>query len=132
MTRPTKINLRFHEPEALADFLHVERTRLAPRAHFVGGVAAQRVSEGIKEGFTFGQYLMLVDCMSRTVREGKAFVSQEVESIFDRLQMDAQRWMERVMGMLTRNRFYGSFMSTSRAGVPASAGFPRRKDRLKE
>jgi hypothetical protein len=33
--------------------------------------------------------------------------------------------------MLTRNRFYGSFMSTSRAGVPASAGFPRRKDRLK-
>ena len=102
-----------------------------------GSVAAQRVSEGIeqshwlipiedqrtrgsiregiKEGFTFGQYLMLVDCMSRTVREGKASISQEVESIFDRLQMDAQRWMERVTGMLTRNRLYGSFMSTSRA-----------------
>jgi hypothetical protein len=101
-----------------------------------GSVAAQRISEGIeqshwlvpiedqraggslregiKEGFTFGQYLMLVDCMSRTVREGKACISQEVESIFDRLQMDAQRWMERVTGMLTRNRFYGSFMSTSR------------------
>jgi hypothetical protein len=54
-----------------------------------GSVAAQRVSEGIEEGFTFGQYVMLVDCMSRTVREGKAFVSPEVESIFDRLQMDA-------------------------------------------
>jgi hypothetical protein len=25
---------RFHEPEALADFLHVEPTRLAPQAHF--------------------------------------------------------------------------------------------------
>ncbi|MFO0011378.1 MAG: hypothetical protein ACK553_01415, partial [Planctomycetota bacterium] len=56
-----------------------------------GSVAAQRVSEGIeqshwlipiedqrtlgsiregiKEGFTLGQYLMLVDCMSRTVND---------------------------------------------------------------
>ncbi|MFN9602289.1 MAG: hypothetical protein ACK6A7_02435, partial [Planctomycetota bacterium] len=73
------------------------------------------IREGIKEGFTLGQYLMLVDCMSRTVREGKASISQEVESIFDRLQMDTQRVMERVTGMLTRNRLYGSFMSTSRA-----------------
>ena len=101
-----------------------------------GSVAAQRVSEGIeqshwlipiedqrargsiregiKEGFTFGQYLMLVDCMSRTFRKGKAVISQEVESIFDRLQMDAERLLERVQVMLTRQRFYGSFMSTSR------------------
>jgi|GEM_PF-5462601 len=31
------------------------------------------------------------------------------------LQIDAQRRMERVTGMLTRNRHYGSFMSTSRS-----------------
>ncbi len=88
------------------------------QSHWLVSIEDQRaggsIREGIKEGFTFGQYLMLVDCMSRTVREGKACISQEVESIFDRLQMDAQRWMERVTGMLMRNRFYGSFMSTSR------------------
>jgi len=102
-----------------------------------GSVAAQRVSEGIeqdhwlvpiedrrsqgstregiKEGFTLGQYLMLVDCMSRKFREGKASISHEVESIFDRLQMDAERFLERVALMLTNQRFYGSFMSTSRS-----------------
>jgi hypothetical protein len=32
--QPTKVNFCFHEPEALADFLHFERTRLAPQAHF--------------------------------------------------------------------------------------------------
>jgi hypothetical protein len=34
MTQSTLVSFRLHEPEALADFLHVERTRLAPRAHF--------------------------------------------------------------------------------------------------
>jgi hypothetical protein len=29
-----QVNFRFHEPEALADFSHIERTRLAPQAHF--------------------------------------------------------------------------------------------------
>jgi hypothetical protein len=101
-----------------------------------GSVAAQRVSEGIeqdhwlipiedqrsqgssregiKEGFTLGQYLMLIDCMSRKVREGKVNLSPDVESIFDRLEMDAQRWLVRVTQMLTSQRFYGSFMSASR------------------
>ena len=32
--QPTEVNFRFHEPEALADFLHVEETWLAPQAHF--------------------------------------------------------------------------------------------------
>jgi hypothetical protein len=101
-----------------------------------GSVAAQRVSEGIdqdhwlvpiedkrsqgskregiKQGFTVGQYLMLVDCMSRSVREGKANISPEVASIFDRLEMDAQDWLSRVTNMLNSHRFYGSFMSASR------------------
>lgn len=70
--------------------------------------------EGIKEGFTLGQYLMLVDCMSRSVREGKANIPEEVHSIFERLHMDAERWLDRVTNMLASHRFYGSFMSTSR------------------
>jgi hypothetical protein len=70
--------------------------------------------EGIKEGFTLGQYLMLVDCMSRSVREGKVNLSPDVESIFERLEMDAQCWLGRVTQMLTSQRFYGSFMSASR------------------
>ena len=71
-----------------------------------GSVSAQQVSEGIEdncwlipiedqrsqggkregliEGFTLGQYLMLVDCTSRTVRDNKQSVSTELESIFDR------------------------------------------------
>jgi hypothetical protein len=70
--------------------------------------------EGIKEGFTLGQYLMLVDCMSRTVREGKTHLTQEVESILERLEIDAQRWLERFTNLLTNHRFHGSFMSTTR------------------
>ena len=41
--------------------------------------------EGMREGFTLGQYLMLVDYTSRLVRDGKAAVTAEVESIFTRL-----------------------------------------------
>jgi hypothetical protein len=29
----TNFDFHFHEPEALADLLHIERTRLAPQAH---------------------------------------------------------------------------------------------------
>jgi len=76
---------------------------------------AQR--EGMKEGFTLGQYLMLVDCMSRTVREGKANLTQDIQSIFDRLEMDAQRWLKRVTRLLTSHRFYGGFMSTTREAL---------------
>jgi len=39
------------------------------------------VGEGMREGFTLGQYLMLVDYTSRLVRDGKATVTAEVESI---------------------------------------------------
>jgi hypothetical protein len=34
LVQSSKFTFRFHEPEALADFLHTERTRLAPQAHF--------------------------------------------------------------------------------------------------
>jgi len=73
--------------------------------------------EGIKAGCTLGQYLMLVDCMSRSVREGKASVTQEFQSLFDRLEMDAERWLDRLTKLLTNNRLYGSFMATTQASL---------------
>lgn len=104
-----------------------------------GSVAAQKVSEGIeqdhwlvpiedrrsqgseregiKEGFTLGQYLMLVDCMSRSVREGKANISRDVQSILDRLEIDASRLLERLTTLFTSNRFYGSFMASTREAL---------------
>ena len=46
----------------------------------------------MREGFTLGQYLMLVDYTSRLVRDGKAAVTAEVESIFTRLGSSAESW----------------------------------------
>jgi hypothetical protein len=43
---PKKINFRFPEPLALADFLQVERTRLAPQAHFFRLCPAHAVVSG--------------------------------------------------------------------------------------
>jgi len=44
------------------------------------------------EGFTLGQYLLLVDYTSRVVRKGKAVVSRELAGIFERLQSSAEIW----------------------------------------
>ncbi|MCE3014504.1 MAG: hypothetical protein LW870_01445, partial [Pirellula sp.] len=48
--------------------------------------------KGIVEGFTLGQYLLLVDYTSRVVRKGKAVVSRELAGIFERLQSSAEIW----------------------------------------
>ena len=90
-------------------------------SHWLVPIEDQRshgsMREGIKEGFTLGQYLMLVDCMSRKVREGKASISPEIESIFERLELNTQRLLDRVANMLSNHRFYGSYMSATRNGL---------------
>ena len=73
--------------------------------------------EGIKSGFALGQYLLLVDSISRSVREGKAQLAQSLASIFERLEMDADRFEQRLTNMLKTNRFYGSFCSASREAL---------------
>lgn len=77
--------------------------------------------EGIKPGFTLGQYLLFVDDMSRSVRKGKAHLAREVASIMDRLEMDAQRMADRVQRMLSSGRFYGSFLSATQKGLRSVA-----------
>lgn len=108
-----------------------------------GSVAAQQASEGIeddqwlipiedrrerggaragiKSGFTLGQYLMLVDGMSRCVREGKAHLEKEVASILDRLEMDAERMAHRLHSMLKHHRFYGCFHAATRDAIRRAA-----------
>ncbi len=69
--------------------------------------------EGMREGFTLGQYLMLVDYTSRFVRDGKASVTAEVESIIMRLGSSAESWGARML-KLSGARLLGRFMSASR------------------
>jgi len=69
--------------------------------------------EGMREGFTLGQYLMLVDYTSRLVRDGKASVTAEVESIFARLGSSAESWGARML-KLSGSRLLGRFLSASR------------------
>ncbi len=45
----------------------------------------------------------------------EANITQDVQSILDRLEMDAHRTLARVTNLLTSHRFYGSFMSATRA-----------------
>ncbi len=44
------------------------------------------------EGFSLGNYLLLVDFTARLFRDGKAVLSTEVTGIFNRLGSNADRW----------------------------------------
>ena len=69
--------------------------------------------EGMREGFTLGQYLMLVDYTSRLVRDGKSTVSAEVEGIFTRLGSSAESWQSRLL-KLHGTKLLGRFLAASR------------------
>ena len=77
--------------------------------------------KGIVEGFTLGQYLLLVDYTSRMVRKGKAVVSSELEGIFERLQSSAEIWSQRIK-RLHEKTWVGRFLSASRDRMRALAG----------
>ena len=68
--------------------------------------------EGMRERFTLGQYLMLVDYTSRLVSDGKASVTAEVERIFTRLGSSAESWGARML-KLSGARLLGRFLSAS-------------------
>ena len=56
--------------------------------------------EGMVEGLTLGHYLQLVDYTGRLLRDGKATISAEVESIFERLQSSGSVWQERLTKLI--------------------------------
>jgi hypothetical protein len=69
--------------------------------------------EGMIEGFTLGNYLLLVDCTGRLFREGKATISRELSAVFARLRSDAESWQARLL-KLNEGRLLGRFFAPSR------------------
>jgi REP element-mobilizing transposase RayT len=70
--------------------------------------------EGMVEGFSLGNYLLLVDHTARLFRDGKAVVAREVAEILDRLGSSADQWQSR-LERLRQGRLLGRFFATSRA-----------------
>ena len=69
--------------------------------------------EGMFEGLSIGNYLLLVDFTCRIFREGKARISAELAGILDRIGSSAKRWR---LGMekLRDGRSFGRFFAVSR------------------
>ena len=76
--------------------------------------------EGMLEGFSLGNYLLLVDYTGRLFREGKSVISAEVSGILDRLGSSAEGWWSR-LAKLSRGRLLGRFFAASRE-APARRG----------
>ncbi len=70
--------------------------------------------EGMVEGFSLGNYLLLVDYTGRIFREGKAAISAELAGILERLGSSAESWQARLQ-KLAGGRLLGRFFAASRA-----------------
>ena len=69
--------------------------------------------EGMIEGFSLGNYLLLVDYTARLYREGKATLSRAVAEILDRLGSSADQWDARLK-TLSQGSLVGRFFATTR------------------
>jgi len=72
------------------------------------------------EGFSLGNYLLLVEYTGRMFREGKAAISGELARVFERLGSIAENWQGRLQ-KLAPGRLLGRFFAASRARLPAVA-----------
>jgi REP element-mobilizing transposase RayT len=70
--------------------------------------------EGMLDGFSLGNYLLLVDYTSRLCRTGKARVGREVASILYRLGTSPNVWAQRVQQLFSKPRLLGSYFTTGR------------------
>jgi hypothetical protein len=78
--------------------------------------------EGMIEGFTLGNYLLLVDYTGRLFREGKATISREVAEILQRLGSSADGWQARLEQLKRRGgRLLGRFFAVTRDRLRAVA-----------
>ena len=67
------------------------------------------------EGFTLGNYLLLVDYTGRFFREGKAAISREVAEVLQRLGSSAESWQARLEQLKRRGgRSLGRFFAATR------------------
>jgi REP element-mobilizing transposase RayT len=69
--------------------------------------------EGMLEGFSLGNYLLLADYTGRLFRDGKAVISAEISGILDRIGTTAESWCSR-LERLCRRRLFGRFFAASR------------------
>ena len=72
------------------------------------------VRKGMLEGFSLGNYLVVVDYTGRLFREGKAAVSAELVGILQRIGSSPDRWRARLEKLKT-GRLLGRFFAASRA-----------------
>ena len=70
--------------------------------------------EGMIEGFSLGNYVLLVEYTGRLFREGKAVISGELAGVFERLGSNAENWQARLR-KLAAGRLLGRFFAASRA-----------------
>jgi hypothetical protein len=77
--------------------------------------------EGMIEGYSLGNYVMLVDYTARLFREGKATISREVAEIFERIGTTAEIWQARLV-KLGEGRILGRFLAASRQRLREVAG----------
>ena len=73
------------------------------------------------EGFSLGNYLLLVEYTGRLFRAGKAVISAELAGIFERLGSNAASWQARLQ-KLAASRLLGRFFAVSRARLREVAG----------
>jgi len=66
------------------------------------------------EGFSLGNYLLLVEYTGRMFREGKAAISGELARVFERLGSNAENRQARLQ-KLAAGRLLGRFFAASRA-----------------
>ena len=76
--------------------------------------------EGMIEGFSLGNYLLLVDYTARLYREGKATLSREVAEILERIGSSVDQWQGRLQ-KLSQGGLLGRFFATSRERLRAVA-----------
>ena len=69
--------------------------------------------EGMVEGFSLGNYLLLVDHTAPLFRLGKTMVAREVAEILDRLGTSAEQWQAR-LEKLRLGRLLGRFFASTR------------------
>jgi len=72
------------------------------------------------EGFSLGNYLLLVDYTGGLFREGKARISAEVGAILERLGSSVDAWEAR-LGKLASGRLLGRVFAATQCRLQAAA-----------
>ncbi len=76
--------------------------------------------EGMIEGLSLGNYLILVEFTGRLFRDGKASISAELADIFERLGSSVEVWQAR-MAKLKSGGGLGRFLATNRERLREAA-----------